>query len=125
MMEPETNEPMIERLTKIKIAYHTLLLLGINRAREALAFGSEGTNEIDALIAILPPEVLEDISPSLRRMKAELIRKLGGICDRLDEYRLKPVYYRQYNEQRLSLIIRSLDEHGLLREYRSEEVGHE
>jgi biotin-(acetyl-CoA carboxylase) ligase len=125
MVEPETNEPITERISKMQIQYHQLLLLGINRARDMDALGQDATNAVDALISILPPEVLEDITPILNRLYRELQRKLSNIVDPVEQIKKKPIYVQEYNRKRLSVIIRSLDEHGLLREFRREEVGYE
>jgi hypothetical protein len=128
MAEPETNEPILERLAKMKVAYHELLLLGINRAREDMAFGRDGTDAVDALVAILPPEVYGELAPVFTRMRKRLNGELKYIRHYCDPAKAPTMYastIRNYNLERLRLIIRSLDEHGLLREYRSEEVGHE
>jgi hypothetical protein len=128
MAEPESNEPIMERLAKMKVAYHELLLLGINRAREDLAFGGDGTDAIDALISILPPEVYDSLAPVLNRMAMKLRKELAYIrqyCDPTEARGRHVSAIRNYNLERLRLIIRSLDEHGLLREYRREEIGSE
>jgi hypothetical protein len=127
-MEPETNEPVVERLAKMKVAYHELLLWGINRAREELASGGVGTNPVDALVSVLPPEVYDELIPVFNRMASKLEKTLNYIRYYRDPAKAPEERYsaiRRYNLERLRLIIRCLDEHGLLREYRKEEIGSE
>jgi hypothetical protein len=128
----ESNEPYLEKIAKTKVAYHTILLLAINDARSALARGAEGTPEVEALLSILPPEVRSAISGRLslldakyQRVYSQLTRfnPLGDEGVRIQRQIHQETW--RYNLRRLSLIIQALDEHGLLREFKVEEVGRE
>jgi len=138
----EFDEPVeIERWARMKIAYHQLLLWGVNDVRIAL-FQNDGVEALQNLWSILPPEVRDVLRGDYRSFTKSLEQLGKKYEDKLREIQ-SPMSYtpsqRQsrigqlqiwFIEQKRSLVrrmlervIEALDDHGLLREYRSEEVG--
>ena len=178
----ESNKPEIEWRMKEVVSYHHLLLWALNDARIALSISGRAVAvKIDALMALLPPELTEEADIIVKReldaydkealsithypvYRLNADSRLGshdgktfedkhsldeyaeryGLGHRIDEgsltvsvewkkksdliervnipYRLDELY-RQYAAYILRQLIELLDDHGLLREFRKEEIG--
>ena len=178
----ESNKPEIERRMKEVVSYHHLLLWALNDARIALSISGRAVAvKIDALMALLPPELTEEADKIVKceldaydkealpithypvyslnadsrldchdgktfedKHSLDEYAERYGLGHRIDEgsltvsvewkkksdliervnipYRLDELY-RQYAAYILRQLIELLDDHGLLREFRKEEIG--
>ena len=144
------DETEVRQIAKTKIAYQNVLLMAINDVRYCLAHSNSRSSlaSLEALISVLPPEIREVVDGQLedlkRMRKADEDREFeayvqqykekhriygdlyeGAYHDCLEHLNnvIKPKYRRRYVSTALQLIVRVLDEHGLLRDYREEEIG--
>jgi hypothetical protein len=135
----------VERISKLKIAFHHLLLVAIADVRSASSNPFfDPLPALNSLWAILPPEIRSVLASDYARFEREISSATSRICKKYERFRSGlPSYKRTQLDSRLDLdlrreilsvhrssvlrflseIIRVLDEHGLLREFRREEIG--
>lgn len=66
MEAADTNQPALQKLSKMKVSYHSLLLWGINDVRVGVANRLSNTDSrLNSLITILPPELRPDVDKFL------------------------------------------------------------
>jgi hypothetical protein len=132
-MEEEIVE---QKEVKHKIPYHTVLMSAISKASEALIYG-DPYSAVLSLWSILPPEIREVLKPDWKKLNDDLhqinMKLYCEVANPMDIpfYRSSPSLYcslllqytRQYCAKFLSKVVEVLDDNGLLREYKKEEIG--
>lgn len=124
MSEPNP-EILVDLRDKTHVNYAQILLLGINDVRFTFARGGDPGPAIDGLFDILPPEIKELLIPGINKFAKSYCRrvqkaKYADFSIRAQQLR---AVWLNYCHRRFTLIVNTLDENGLLREFRKEEIG--
>jgi len=143
--EPQEKETKIIREVRERVSYESILLTALRDAYFVLARGGNGIEAINSFWSILTPDLQEALSDARKRFIRRLneankwfneatasdFQYLGSkkvlSAQRSEHYQqcLSELKQKQHFAclEFLSEIVRVLDEAGMLRRYRREEVG--
>ena len=131
----ENSEIVEEREVKHKIPYHTVLMSALSEASRAIIYG-DPLPALEVLYSILPPEIRQELADDWANLHSELRRAVEKIREDLSissawygfdfstafQHRVSAVV-RRLCSRFLSRVVDVLDDNGLLREFKKEEIG--